>query len=164
MEGSKAIHEAVSAFYSTMAAAGQAPVLKARDYAAAAVGVKTGAWQRAEAVASANAQGAARHARSKQAELSRAKAVKKAAAQVEDRQQEIERREHQLRSREVDLDRRTRSIDDLVGQASEAEQKAVVLTAEKSALEHRLKMLERSQANDKAQARKARHNQELTLG
>ena len=103
-------------------------------------------------------------ARSKQAVLSRARAVKKAASQVEDRQQEIERREHQLRSREVDLDRRTRSIDDLVSQASEAEQKAVVLAAEKSALEHRLKMLEVSLANDKALAREARHDQELTLG
>ena len=162
VEGSKAKHEPVSAFYSTMAAAGQAPVLKARDYAAAAVGVKTGAWQRA--VASANAQGAARHARSKQAVISRARAVKKAAFQVEDRQREIERWEHQLRNREVDLDRRSRSIDDLVSQASEAEQKAVVLAVEKSALEHRLKMLVGSQANDKAQARKARHNQELTLG
>lgn len=90
--------------------------------------------------------------------------MKKAASQVEDRQQEIERREHQLRSREVDLDRRTRSIDDLVSQASEAEQKAVVLAAEKSALEHRLKMLEVSLANDKALAREARHDQELTLG
>ena len=164
VEGSKAKHEAVSAFYSTMAAAGQAPILKARDYAAAAVGVKTETWQRAEAVAAANAQGAARHARSKQAVLSRASAVKKAASQVEDRQQEIERREHLLRSREVELDRRTRSIDGLVSQVSEAEQKAVALAAEKSALEHRLKMLEVSQANDKAQARKARHNQELTLG
>lgn len=164
VEGSKAKHEAVSAFYSTMAAAGEAPVLKRRDYAAAAVGVKTEAWQRAEAVASANAQGAARHSRSKQAALSRARAVKKAASLVEDRQREIERREHQLRSREVDLDRRSRSIDDLVSQASEAEQKAVVLAAEKSALVNRLKMLEVSLANDKALAREARHDQEFTLG
>lgn len=164
VEGSKAKHEAVSAFYSTMAAVGEAPALKPRDYAAAVVGVKTDAWQRAEAVASANAQGAARHARSKQAVLSRARAVKKAASLVEDRQREIERREHQLRSREVDLDRRSRSIDDLVSHASEAEQRAVVLAAEKFALEHRLKMLESSLANDKALAREARHDQEFTLG
>jgi hypothetical protein len=164
VEGSKAKHEAVSAFYSTMAAVGEAPALKPRDYAAAVVGVKTEAWQRAEAVASANAQGAARHARSKQAVLSRARAVKKAASLVEDRQREIERREHQLRSREVDLDRRSRSIDDLVSHASEVEQKAVVLAAEKFALEHRLKMLESSLANDKALAREARHDQEFTLG
>ncbi|MGP5403382.1 MobV family relaxase, partial [Pseudomonas helleri] len=117
----------------------------------------------AEAVASANAQGAARHSRSKQAALSRARAVKKAASLVEDRQREIERREHQLRSREVDLDRRSRSIDDLVSQASEAEQKAVVLAAEKTALMNRLKMLESRLANDKAQAREARHDQEFTL-
>lgn len=73
--------------------------------------------------------------------LSRARAVKKAAAQVEDRQQEIELREQQLRNREVDLDRRFRAIDGLVNQVSEAELAAVVLAAEKSALEHRLKML-----------------------
>lgn len=164
VEGSKAKHEAVSAFYSTMAAAGQAPMLKARDYAAAAVGLKTEAWQRAEALASANAQGAARHSRSKKAVLSRARAVKKAAAQVEDRQREIERREHQVRSRELDLDRRSRSIDDLVSQAGEAEQKAAGLAAEKSVLEHRLKTLEVRLGNDKALARKARHDQEFTLG
>ena len=164
VEGSKAKHEAVSAFYSTMTAAGEAPRLKARDYAAASVGLKTEAWLQAEAVASANAQGAARHTRSKQAVLSRACAVKKAASLVEDRQREIERREHQLHSRELDLDRRSRSIDGLVSQVSEAEQKTVVLAAEKSALEHRIKMLEVSLANDKAQARKARHDQELTLG
>ena len=164
VEGSKAKHEAVSAFYSTMAAAGQAPALKPRDYAAAAIGVKTEAWQRAEAVASANAQNASRHSRSKQAVLSRARAVKKAASQAEDRQREIERREHQLRSRAGELDRRTRSIDGLVSLVSEAEQKTVVLAAEKSVLEHRLKMLEVSLANDKALAREARHNQEFTLG
>ena len=164
VEGSKAKHEAVSAFYSTMAAAGQAPALKPRDYAAAAIGVKTEAWQRAEAVASANAQNASRHSRSKQAVLSRARAVKKAASQAEDRQREIERREHQLRSREGELDRRTRSIDGLVSLVSEAEQKTVVLAAEKSVLEHRLKMLEVRLANDKALAREARHNQEFTLG
>ena len=43
-------------------------------------------WLRAEVVASANAHGVARHARSKQAVLSRARAVKKAASLVEDRQ------------------------------------------------------------------------------
>lgn len=164
VQGSKAKHEVVSAFYSTMAAAGEAPVLKPRDYAAAAVGVKTEVWQRAEAVASANAQGAARHARSKPAVLSRARAVKKAASLVEDRQREIERREHQLRSKELDLDRRSRSIDDLVIQASEAEQKAVVLAAEKSALEHCLKMLESSLTKDKLRARGEHNDQEFTHG
>ena len=149
VEGSKAKHEAVSAFYSTMAAAGEAPVLKSRDYAAAAIGVKTEAWQRAEAVASANAQGAARHARSKQAVLSRARAVKKATSLVENRQREIELQEHQLCSRELDLERRSRSIDGLVSQVSEAKQKAMVLAAEKFALEHSLKMLEGSLANEK---------------
>ncbi|EJM77926.1 MobV family relaxase [Pseudomonas sp. GM60] len=164
VEGSKAKHEAVSAFYSTMTAAGEAPVLKPRDYAAAAVGMKTEAWLRAEAVASANALGAARHARSKQAVLSRARAVKKAASLVEDRQREIERREHRLRSREVDLDRRSRSIDDLVSQASEAEQKAVVLAAEKFDLEHRLKMLESSLCRGKVWARGEHNDPEFTLG
>lgn len=158
VEGSKAKHEAVSAFYSTMAAAGEAPVLTPRDYAAAAVGVKTEAWQRAEVVASANAQGAARHARSKKAVLSRVRALRQAASQVEDRQ-----REQQLHSRELVLERRSRSIDGLVNQVGEAERKAVVLAAEKSAFEHRLKMLEVSVANDKAKTRKARHYHEFAL-
>lgn len=163
VEGSKAKHEAVAAFYSTMAAAGEAPVLKPRDYAAAAVGVKTEAWQRAETVASANAQSAARHARSKQAILSRARAVKKAASLVEYRQREIERQEHHLCSRELDLDRRSRSIDDLVSRVSEAEQNAEVLAAEKSALEHRLKKLESTLSKDNVRARGERNDQEFTL-
>lgn len=153
VEGSKAKHEAVSAFYSTLTAAGEAPVLKARDYAAAAIGVKTEAWQRAEAVASANAQGAARHARSKQAVLSRARAVKKAAALVADRQREIERQEHQLRSRELDLDRLAKKADDLLRLVSEAENNAAMLATEKAALERRLGLLERSLSNEKAPTR-----------
>ena len=51
--------------------------------------------------------------------------------------------------RELDLDRRSRSIDGLMSQVSEAKQKAMVLAAEKFALEHSLKMLEGSLANEK---------------
>ena len=144
VEGSKAKHEAVSAFYSTMAAAGEAPMLKARDYAAAAIGVKTEAWRRAEAVASANAQGAARHTRSKQAALSRTRAVKKAAALVADRQRAVERQEQQLRSRAQDMELRTRSIYGLMSQLSEAEHKAATIAAEKAVLERRIEALERN--------------------
>lgn len=149
VEGSKAKHEAVSAFYSTMAAAGDAPMLKPRDYAAAAVGVKTEAWRRAEAVASANAQGAARHARSKRAALSRSRAVKKAADQVSDRQQAVEQQEQQLRSRVQEVDRRTRSIEGLVTQLSETENKVAVLTAERVALKRRIAQLEHKLSNEK---------------
>lgn len=92
------------------------------------------AWLCAEVAASANAHGAARHVRSKQAVFSRVRAVKKAASLMEDRQREMERGQHQLRRREVDLDRRFRSLDDLVSQASEAEQKAVELAPESSPL------------------------------
>ena len=76
----------------------------------------------------------------------------------------MERREHQLRRREVGLDRRFRSLDDLVSQASEADQKAVELATEKLALELRLKMLESRLANEKALAREASPNQKFTLG
>lgn len=163
VEGSSAKHEAISAYYSTIAAAGEAPMLKPRDYAAAAVGVKTEAWQQAEAVASANAQGAARYSRSKKAALSRARAVKKASALVEDRQREIKLREHQLRCRELDLDLRSKSLDGLLSQVEETEQKAVVLAAEKADLEHRLKILDNSLVKAKSLARGVNYEQEFTL-
>lgn len=164
VEGSKAKHEEVSAFYATMAVAGEAPELRARDYAAAAIGIKTEAWQRAEAVARANAQGAARHSRATKAVLSRARAVRKAAAQVEGRQREMERQEHHLSTREMDLDLCFRSIHELVRQADEAEQSAAILAAEKITLVRRLEILEHSLSNQKAQTTGSQSDQALTPG
>lgn len=164
VEGSRAKHETVSSFYTTMSKAGEAPVLKPRDYAAAAIGMKTEAWQRAEAVASAHAQGAARHARSKQAMLSRTRAVNKTMSLVEDRQREIDWQERQLRTREMNLDRRCRSVDDLLRLAIQSKQLAVALAIEKSALENRLAMLERSLRDDQVSILRTRSDHDVSLG
>lgn len=150
VEGSKAKHEEVSAFYSTMAAGGEAPVLKARDYAAAATGFKTAAWLQAEAVAKANAQGAALYSRSKLAAQSRTRAVKKAAAAVSDRQLALERKEQQLRDIAQDAARHSSKIEGLLAQLSEAKNKVAALTAERTALKRRIAHLERSMSNEKS--------------
>lgn len=75
--GSKARHEAVSSFYATMTAAEEAPALKPKDYAAAAIGFKTKSWRQAEDLAKANAVRAARELRTKKSIKAKVAAVKK---------------------------------------------------------------------------------------
>ncbi|MNP69481.1 hypothetical protein D3C76_1655810 [compost metagenome] len=53
IRGSKAKHEKIAAFYSALTAAGEAPQLHRKDYAAAAIGIKTDVWKQAEEAARA---------------------------------------------------------------------------------------------------------------
>ncbi|WP_242483035.1 MobV family relaxase [Pseudomonas sp. TH10] len=86
VEGSKAKHETMSSFYATMTAANEAPALKPKDYAAAAMGIKTEAWRQAEDLAKANAVRAAREPKTKKSTWAKAKAVKKQADALEKKQ------------------------------------------------------------------------------
>lgn len=142
VEGSKAKHETVSAFYSTMTAEGEAPALKPRDYAAAAVGVKTEAWRQAEDVAKANAVRAAREPRTKKSTRAKAKAVEKQAEANEQKAQSLSHKEIDLRSAQDDLERRSESLAEREKQVQaakyEAEHKVFVLEAERDALQRRL--------------------------
>lgn len=142
VEGSKAKHETVSAFYSTMTAKGEAPELKARDYAAAAVGVKTEAWRQAEDVAKANAVRAAREPRTKKAIRAKAKAVQKRADTLEQKAEDLSVREIKLRSKEDDLRRASMALEEREKEIRAAEHKQMALEAERNALERRLELLE----------------------
>lgn len=162
--GSKAKHEAVSAFYSTMTSSDEAPALKPRDYAAAAVGVKTEAWLKAEEVAKANATKVARELRTRKASRSRVKAIKNQAEALEQKAQNLSHKEIQLRIDQYDFERRTRSLAEREKEVSTAEGKVLSLEAERDALERRFEMLEgRSRVESKAPMRGRKYDSEQTL-
>lgn len=166
VEGSKAKHEAVASFYSTMTAADEAPALKPKDYAAAALGIKTESWRQAEDVARANATRAAREPRSRKATRSKAKALQKQAAKLEQKTQDLDVKAIEQRSRQDDLDRRSRSLSEREKEVSKAEHRVMSLEAERDALERRLEMLEGPSAgkHEKAPGRGLRHDSGNTLG
>lgn len=164
VEGSKAKHEQVSAFYASMTAADEAPALKAKDYAAAAMGIKTDAWKQAEDVAKANATRAAREPRTKKSTMAKAKAVQKQAHFLEKKADDIRVKEFNLRTATDDLDRRSSSLADREKAVSAAEHKVFALEAERDALERRLEMLQGKPAVHEKAPRKGLDHDSVTLG
>jgi hypothetical protein len=100
VQGSKAKHEKISAFYTTLIAAGEAPELKASDYAAKAVGLETKAWRDAEAVSTRRMQTGAIEARGRKANLSRLKALEDQEIRLKANAEELKKAEIQLKIRE----------------------------------------------------------------
>jgi hypothetical protein len=165
VEGSKAKHEAVSAFYATMTASDEAPALKPKDYAAAAVGVKTEAWKQAEDVAKANATKAVREPRTKKATRAKAKAAEKQAEALEQKAQSLSHKEINLCGAEDDLERRYRSLSEREKEVSAAEHKILALEAEREALERRLELLQgKPEWHEKAPRKGLGHDESATLG
>lgn len=163
--GSKAKHEAVSAFYSAMISADETPALKPRDYAAAAVGIKTEAWLKAEEVAKANAIRAAREPRNRKACRSKLKAVKSRAETLEQKAQNLSHKEIQLRFNQDEVERRFRSLAAREKEVSTAENRILLLEAERDALERRFEILEgRSRVENKAPVRGRKYDIEQALG
>lgn len=163
VEGSKAKHETVSAFYATMTAADEAPALKPKDYAAAAMGIKTDAWKQAEDVAKANATRAAREPRTRKATRSKAKAVQKQADALEKKAEDLDVKAIKLRSDADDLQRRSSSLADRERAVGAAEHKVLALEAERDALERRLEMLQgKPEVHEKAPRKGPDHS--VTLG
>lgn len=142
VEGSKAKHENVRAFYATMTAADEAPQLTKKDYAAAAVGLKTDAWQQAEKIAKANTTRAAREPRTRKANGSRRRALAKAEGLLDERQQVIKGKEIMLRSKSDDLERASTALAEREKEIRAAEHQNELLKAERDALQRRLEMLE----------------------
>ena len=142
VEGSKAKHESVASFYSTMTAADEAPALKPKDYAAAAVGIKTESWRQAEDVAKANATKAAREPRLRKATRSKAKALQMQASKLEQQEIDLSVEASKLRRQRDDLERRARCLDDWERMVSAADAKVLAAEVERDALDLRLKALE----------------------
>ncbi|AWY43771.1 hypothetical protein DKY63_29175 [Pseudomonas putida] len=165
VRGSKAKHEDVATFYASLTAAGDTPQLCRKDYVAAALGMKTEAWQRAEGVAKANALRGANEARTKKAIRSKFKNLKKIAIELDEQHQIAAHREIERASRELDLEQRSRNLVVRENEIRTAEHKVWVLEGERDALQRRLEMLEaRIDAGLKAPRRGLKYDSQYTLG
>ena len=165
LRGSKAKHEDVAAFYTTLTAAGDAPKLSRKDYAAAALGIKTETWQQAEDVTKANALRAAHEPRTRKANRSRCKSLKKIAIELDEKHQIAAHREIERASKELDLEQRSRSLVVRENKIRTAEHKALVLEGERDALQRRLEMLEtRIDKGQKAPERGLEYDSQCILG
>ncbi|WP_137886793.1 MobV family relaxase [Pseudomonas sp. 2FE] len=103
VKGAKAKHSDIASFYRTLADAGAAPRLSAIDYAAKALGHQTPAWQHAETISKAHAQGIA-------VELKRKKAREARAKKLERNALELKSAATLLRQQQVALAQRERSL------------------------------------------------------
>ncbi|EPJ92147.1 MobV family relaxase [Pseudomonas psychrophila] len=163
VEGSTAKHQDIKKFYAALSAAGGAPKLEAKDYAAAAIGIKTAAWRRALAIAEANAKGIAALPSMKQALERRSKFIGARTAELDERMQIIKHRQLLLSAAEQELVKRSESISERERQIRLHESKVETLEAERDALERRLEILEEKTENRSPRSRKLHHCMDLTL-
>lgn len=142
VRGSKAKHEEVSAFYSTMTAVGDVPQLSFKDYAGAAFGRKTDRWRQAEALAKANAQRVALAARTRKVDRSRRERLEELAKRLDERQQISTHREIVYSSKVHELDQRLKSVESREKEVLADAGRVLALEAERDTLLRRLGMLE----------------------
>lgn len=161
IEGSKAKHQELKQFYGALVLSHDAPSLEARDYAAAAVGIKTAAWRKAEALARSNSQAATVEPTMKKALASRGRALNKKAEQLSERLQVYEHKRILLKHAEEVLERRARALMEREREVSAAEHKVIALEAERDALERRLEMIEEKSASNKAPSRGLQYDNDL---
>ena len=160
-EGSKAKHQELKQFYGALVVSGEAPNLQARDYAAAAVGIKTVTWRKAEVLAKSNSQAATVAPTMKKALASRGRALKKKADQLSERLQVYEHKRILLKQAEEVLESRARTLLEREKEVSAAEHKVIALEAERDALERRLEMIEEKAASHKAPSRGQKYDEDL---
>lgn len=164
IEGSRAKHQDIKQFYAALRAANQAPKLEAKDYAAAAMGIKTAAWRNAEALAKSQAQGAALAPLMKKNLAARDKAINKKADDLSDRLQVFEHTRLLLKDAEYELECRSRALSERERSVMTTEHKILALEAERNALERRLEILdERNAIQDMAPVRGRKYESESTL-
>lgn len=141
-EGSKAKHQDIKSFYTALNNAGSAPKLKAKDYAAAALGIKTAAWREAEALTKAQAQSAALAATMRKNLMSSSKTISKNAETLGGRLEVYEHKRLLLKHAEDELARRSRALLEREREVSAVVHKVFALEAERDTLERRLEMLQ----------------------
>ena len=110
--GSKAKHEEVKAFYTSLVMHGKAPELARSDYAAAAMGVKTKAWLEAEEVVKSNATGALRARRTRKSSLSRSMAIERRSVELDEMGKQLDQQKARLARQSNDLESRSRELQD----------------------------------------------------
>lgn len=142
IEGSTAKHQDIKKFYAALSSVGAVPKLEARDYAAAAAGIKTAAWRRAQAVAEANAKGISAVPAMKKAQGQRGKFLAQKTAELDDRMQAIKHRQILLREAEEELLKRAKALSQREHQVRIDADKIHLVEAERDALERRLEIIE----------------------
>lgn len=172
IEGSKAKHQDIKSFYGALNAAGKAPKLEAKDYAAAAMGIKTAAWRKAEALAQSNAHTAAVGPTMKKSLAARAKAATQKDMTLNDRAEGLRKRleglEHKrilLEQAEFDLAKRSQALAEREKTVSAAEQHVLSVEAERGALERRLEAYQVGEGSIMAPSNRGqkKYEEELSL-
>lgn len=148
IQGSKAKHEDVKAFYATMTADNKAPKLTPKDYAMAAVGKPTENWKKAEAVTRAREEAskamtaAAREPHTRKANKSRRKALEKTAAKLDQAGQQQAHKRLLLDEQQGKLDSLEKYLEAERREVAKERDKVLELEAVNAALERRLEMLQ----------------------
>ena len=140
--GSKAKHGDVAAFYTVMKAAGAAPALGIKDYAAAAFGKKTKLWLEAENIAKANTLCAAREPQIRKAIRSRCRTLQSLAKNLRSKQQIAAHQEVEHQMQEFDLEQRSNALALRERDIQLAENNILALEVERDTLARRLELLE----------------------
>ncbi|SKB04816.1 Plasmid recombination enzyme [Pseudomonas extremaustralis] len=156
VKGSNAKHEEVAAFYEMLRAAGAAPQLGFKDYAAAAFGKKTKLWIEAETVARANALCAAREPRIRKATRSRRRGLEQTAKELDLKQQVAAHRDIEHAMQEFNLEQRSIALAAREIEIRAAAGRLLSLEGERDALERRLNMLENRKTIESQAHRRAR--------
>lgn len=164
IEGSKAKHQELKQFYGALVASGESPRLSAGDYAAAAVGIKTGAWRKAEALAKSNSEVATVATTMKKNFASRDSSLRKKTEQLGHRLDVFEHNRLLLKQSESDLEERAKALLDREKAVRAAEGDILVLEAERDTLERRLEILqERVNPQLKAPRRGHDHDHDVSF-
>ena len=165
VKGSKAHHEDIKAFYSILSADNEAPRLGRKDYAAAAIGIKTEKWKYAERVASANAIRATYEPRTRKANRSKRLNLQKLAARLVEQEQICAHRDIERHILEDDLKQRADGLASRESLIHEKDRQISSLEAERDALRRQIQISEtKDKQHRKAPERGRRYETDHTLG
>lgn len=141
IRGSQAKHEKIAAFYTMLTSAGEAPELRRNDYAAAAIGIKTDLWKKAEEAARVSAVQAAYGLRQKKSNSSRCRSLERRAAEITESERVVAHRKIEHAANEFDLEQRSRSLTVREKDVWALRDEVLSLEGERDALERRLDMM-----------------------
>lgn len=164
VKGSKAKHEDVKAFYATLSEENDAPQLGRRDYAAAAIGIKTENWKHAERIARANAKRAAYEPRKRKASRSKQLNLQKLTNKLIEQQEIFAHRNIEASMQEYSLRQRIEGLASQESLSLEKDRKILSLEAERDALQRMIQTEGlKNREHKKAPNRSLTHESEFTL-
>lgn len=164
VKGGKAKHEDVQQFYGALRDAGEAPQLTRKDYAAAAVGIETESWKKAQEATQATAKQAAVSSRKRKAIQATTKAQEQAEDQMGQRSMQLKLQEQKQGDKARALDCRERALDERERNLRSRENELDAEKARADALERQLQMLqERDKPKQDQPARKRNRGSDLEM-